>query len=139
RPAAVSCDDDRLPSAALDRRATPLARHLRRLGVAPDVLVGLYAERSLDLIAPILGILKAGGAYLPLDPSYPADRIAFMLDDARTPVLLTRQSLRSRLPNTAATVLCLDADWPAIAAEPDDAPSTNVRPDNLAYLIYTSG
>jgi len=136
---AVASIQDRLSYAELDRRANQLAHHLRRLGVGPDMLVGICLERSTDLVVAALGILKAGGAYLPLDPGYPPDRIAFMLGDAGVSVLLTCQSLRERVPESAATVICLDADWPLIASEPHDAPITNVVPDNLAYVIYTSG
>jgi amino acid adenylation domain-containing protein len=124
----------------LNARANQLAHHLRALGVGPDVLVGLLAERSLDMVVAVLGILKAGGAYIPLDPAYPPDRIAFMLEDAAPPILLTEQARLADLPPTAARILCLDRDWPAIAQRPATNPDpSGLSPDNLAYVIYTSG
>ena len=95
---AVVFGEQRLSYAALDARANQLAHHLRGLGVGPEVVVGLCVERSLEMLVGLLGILKAGGAYLPLDPSYPPARLAFMLEDARAPVLLTQAALRERIP-----------------------------------------
>ncbi|HEU0084715.1 MAG TPA: amino acid adenylation domain-containing protein, partial [Bradyrhizobium sp.] len=137
--AAVVFADQELSYGALERRANQLAHHLRELGVGPDVVVGLSLERSPDMVVGLLGILKAGGAYLPLDPSYPTERLAYMLADARVPVLLTQAALVERLPASAATVVRLDADWPRIAAGPDTAPVSGADPANLAYVIYTSG
>src|SRR5205085_10052711 len=94
---------------------------------------------SLDMVVGLLGILKAGGAYLPLDPGYPAERLAYMLADAKAPVLLTQQALVDRLPAHDAVLLRLDTDWPDIARHPDTAPVNTSDPDNLAYVIYTSG
>ncbi len=91
-----------LSYAELNARANQWAHYLRSKGVGPDVLVGLCLERSLELVVGMLGILKAGGAYLPLDPSYPTERLAFMLADAAASVVLTQQSLRDTLPPTAA-------------------------------------
>ena len=124
----------------LETRAAAVARRLRRHGVGPDVLVGLCTERSLDLIVGLLGILKAGGAYLPLDPAYPAARIAFMLEDAQAPVVLTQSKLRDRLPATAAAVVCLD-ESPAEGEAGDDRAEQALpaAAENLAYVIYTSG
>jgi len=129
----------RLTYAKLDARANRLARRLRRLGVGPEARVGLCLERSLEMLVGLLAILKAGGAYVPLDPSYPAERLAFQLVDARMPVLLTERSLRSRLPETGATVLVLEEDAEAIAAESPDRLEGGISPDNLAYVLYTSG
>ncbi|MBP9801033.1 MAG: amino acid adenylation domain-containing protein, partial [Sterolibacterium sp.] len=127
----------------LNRQANQLARRLRRLGVGPEVLVGLCVERSLAMVVGLLGILKAGGAYLPLDPGYPAERLAFMLADAQPAVLLTQQPLLERLPADDPTPrLCLDRDWPDITRERDSnlAPrETGLKPHHLAYVIYTSG
>jgi non-ribosomal peptide synthetase component F len=103
----------------LNRRANQLAAHLRSLGVGPDVLVAVSIERSLEMVVAALGTLKAGGAYVPLDPSYPPERLAFMLADSDAPVLLTQDSLRSRIPETRAKVVCLDTDWPAMERHPD--------------------
>ncbi|MEH2621947.1 amino acid adenylation domain-containing protein [Bradyrhizobium sp. AZCC 1719] len=136
---ALSLDEATLSYGDLERRANQLAHHLRGLGVGPDVVVGLCAERSFEMVIGLLGILKAGGAYLPLDPDYPADRLAFMLADAQVPVLLTQAAVADRLPASEATVVRLDADWPPIARHPDTAPPQVCAPDNLAYVIYTSG
>ena len=95
---AVVFEDERLTYRELDARSSQLAHHLRALGVGPEVVVGLCVERSLEMLIGLLGILKAGGAYLPLDPDYPPERLAFMLDDARAPVLLTHSTLLDRLP-----------------------------------------
>ncbi|HOR01271.1 MAG TPA: amino acid adenylation domain-containing protein [Anaerolineae bacterium] len=136
---ALACDEQQMSYAELDRRANQLAHALQRLGVGPEALVGLCVERSPEMVVGILGVLKAGGAYLPLDPHYPAERLAFMFDDAHVSVLLTQAHLAGRLPPHGAHVIQLDAEWPAIAAEPDTVPPTAVTPGNLAYVIYTSG
>ena len=136
---AVVFEDQSLSYAELDARSSQLAHHLRALGVGPEVVVGLCVERSLEMLVGLLGILKAGGAYLPLDPAYPAERIAFMLDDAHAPVLLTHSALRAQLPDCDARIVCLDADWGAIARQPTTAPAVALDPHNTAYVIYTSG
>ena len=117
---------------------TSFAHFLRGLGVGPEAVVGLCAERSLDLVVGALGILKAGGGYLPLDPTYPADRLAFMLRDAGARVLVAQES-RSGLDAVDARVVLLDADWAVIARESSAPPDHRTLPDNLAYVIYTSG
>src|SRR5580658_9583860 len=136
---AVVFGEQRLSYAALDARANQLAHHLRNLGVGPEVVVGLCVERSLEMLVGLIGILKAGGAYLPLDPSYPSARLAFMLEDAGAPVLLTQAALRQRIPEHRGTIVELDADWPAIARQPTTAPGNTLHPQNTAYVIYTSG
>ena len=136
---AVVFENETLTYAQLDARANQLAHHLQNLGVGPEVVVGLCVERSLGMIVGLLGILKAGGAYLPLDPAYPPERLAFMLEDAAAPVLLTQSALRERLPAQAAQIVRLDADWPAIAKRPTTAPPNHLHPANTAYIIYTSG
>src|SRR3954471_18267841 len=136
---AVVFEDERLSYGELDARSSRLAHHLRGLGVGPEVVVGLCIERSLAMLVGLLGILKAGGAYLPLDPDYPPERLAFMLADGGAPVLLTRAALRAHLPAHDAHVVCLDADWPAIAQQPATAPAANLAPQHPAYVIYTSG
>ena len=123
----------------LDERANQLAHHLRKQGVGPSVLVGISMHRSLAMIIAVLGTLKAGGAYVPLDPTYPEDRLAFMLADARVAVLLTESRVASELPAHEARVLCLDSDWPAVAAESMEAPPPLAGAASLAYVIYTSG
>ncbi len=139
RPEAVAlvCGDQQLSYAELNRRANAVAHHLRGLGIGPEALVGLYAERSAELVVGLLGILKAGAAYLPIDPAYPADRIAFMLADAGARVLLTQTALRADLAGGAATVVCLDELEQPSAALPN--PDSGAAADNLAYVIYTSG
>src|SRR6202011_6192732 len=115
----------------------------RGLGVGPETVVGLCLERSLELIVGLLGILKAGGAYLPLDPQYPAQRLAFMLGDAGARVLVTQAALLDRLAlanaSSRAAVVPLDADAAAIAAQPTRAPLLRLDAHHPAYVIYTSG
>jgi amino acid adenylation domain-containing protein len=136
---AIVFGDQLLTYAELNGRANQLAHHLRALGVGDETLVGLCLERSPQLIIALLAILKAGGAYLPLDPSYPADRLRFMLTDGAVPVLLTQHALAEALPTTSALVLDLDADCSTIAARSTENPTSAVTADNLAYVIYTSG
>jgi amino acid adenylation domain-containing protein len=123
----------------LNERANQVAHFLRNLGVRPDVLVGICVDRSLDLVVGLLGILKAGGTYVPIDPQYPPERRAFMLQDSNSPIILTEQALApdSDMPNTK--VVLLDKDWPTISREPTSNPRVPVQPEDLAYVIYTSG
>jgi amino acid adenylation domain-containing protein len=122
----------------LNERANRLASHLRGLGAGPEVMVALCAERSVELIAGLLGILKAGGSYVPMDPGYPADRITFMLEDTRAPILLTQRSLVGTLPAHGAKAVCLDEfNWERPDALPDSQPGA--VPSNLSHVIYTSG
>jgi len=123
----------------LNQRANQLAWHLKKLGVGPDMLVGILAERSLEMVVALLGILKAGGAYVPIDPDYPPDRVAFMLEDAEAPVLLTQSGFADRVPGHKGETLCLDSEWEKISHESTINPPTVTIPDNLAYVIYTSG
>jgi amino acid adenylation domain-containing protein len=138
---AVSFGNQRLTYRELDRKADLLAHRLQERGVGPEDLVGLCVERSPELIVGILGILKAGGAYLPLDPSYPKERLAFMVDDARVSFLLTQKSLTSCLPEHQATVIYFDRDSEMTREEllPTENTIACGKPDNLAYVIYTSG
>jgi amino acid adenylation domain-containing protein len=137
--AAVVFEDAILTYAELNARANALAHYLCGRGVGPDTMVGLCVERSLAMIVGVLGILKAGGAYLPLDPAYPAERLAYILGDARPAVLLTQESVRTTLPPCEVPLCCLDTDWPAITAYGSDNPEPRGVPANLAYVIYTSG
>ncbi|HEX5834251.1 MAG TPA: condensation domain-containing protein, partial [Pyrinomonadaceae bacterium] len=123
----------------LNAKANQLAHYLRGLGVGPEVLVGLMVERSVEMIVGLLGILKAGGAYVPLDPQYPIGRLAFMIEDAQVPVLLTQEHLLDNLPSHWGTVLCLDSEWDAIGDESDQNLDNGITAENLAYVIYTSG
>jgi len=136
---AVEFGKQQLTYRELNAHANQLAHHLRSLGVGADVLVGLCVERSLELVVALLGILKAGGAYSPLDPGYPAQRLAFMLKNAQAPVLLTQERLLGLLPPHAGRTLCLDRDWPIVAAQPTTSPGTTASTTNLAYVIFTSG
>ena len=137
---ALTCDGVNLTYAELNAQANRLAHRLRGLGVEPNVLVGLCLERSNDLVAALLAILKAGGAYLPIDLAYPAERLAFMLEDAQAPVLLTQSALTGNLPSTQAKVLCVDEvlAQPAVTGEKANL-SPLAGPDDLSYVIYTSG
>jgi amino acid adenylation domain-containing protein len=134
---AVAFEGDKLTYGALDARANRLAHRLRQMGVGPEVLVGIAVERSLDMFVALMGVLKAGGAYLPLDPAYPQERLAYMLEDAQARVLLTQEALRASLPPTTAEVVCLDSV--DLAGESEEAPTVAVDGEGLAYLIYTSG
>jgi natural product biosynthesis luciferase-like monooxygenase protein/amino acid adenylation domain-containing protein len=136
---AVVFEADELTYRELDARANQLAQSLRKMGVGPDVLVGVFAERSIEMMVALLGIHKAGGAYVPLDPTYPKDRLAFMLADSGAPVVLTQRRLLDRLPESDAKVVCLDRDWDAISREREEAPAREGGASNLAYMIYTSG
>lgn len=122
----------------LNRRADQLASRLRELGVGADALVGLFVERSLELVIGIFGILKAGGAYVPIDTSFPPERIAFMLADARLTLLLTQTALLPSVPSGTTRTLALDTfDWDRSDARP--VHPVGLHPGNLAYVIYTSG
>ena len=136
---AVRFEGEELTYADLNARANQLARYLRRLGVGPEVLVGIAIDRSPEALIGIFGILKAGGAYVPLDPKYPRERLAFMLADTQAPVLVTRGHLVDELPAHRATVVCLDQDWEAISQESEANLVTETVPENIAYVIYTSG
>ena len=136
---AVVCEQDRLSYRELNARANQLAHYLKKLGVGPDVPVALFLERSLEMVIAILGVVKAGGAYLPIDPVYPKNRMAFMLEDANTPVLLTQSTLAPQLAEYKANVICLDTDSTLLEREPDTNPTQVATPDNLVYVIYTSG
>lgn len=136
---AVVYQDQRLTYRELNRRANQLAHHLRGLGVGPDRLVGVYLDRSLDLLVAVLGIWKAGGAYLPLDPTFPRERLAMMLNDAAAPVLLTQADIQADAPAHTGQVVCIDTDWSTIARQPATFPAHAAQPGHLAYVIYTSG
>ncbi len=136
---AIQFRDKSLTYMELDARSNQLARRLQRMGVGPESLVGLCVERSLEMIVALLGILKAGGAYVPLDPAYPADRIKYVLEDARVPILITQEALLPSLPQTSASVVCVEEDGGTFSSEESGPVSSEARPENLAYVIYTSG
>lgn len=136
---AVTFSDKKLTYRELNARANQMAHYLQKFGVGKEVLVGICVERSLEMIVGILGILKAGGAYIPLDPNYPSERLAFILEDTKTPVLLTQQRLLSGLPAHKAQTICLDTAWEIIAQESQENLPLKTHSENLAYVIYTSG
>jgi len=136
---AVVFDKRWLTYRELNNKANQLAHYLQKLGVGPEVFVGVCVERSLELLVGLLGVVKAGAAYVPLDPDLPQDRLTFMLKDSGVRVLLTQTALLQKLPDCPAQLVCLDSDWRNIAGESTTPPVTEVTPDNLAYVIYTSG
>ncbi|MBV9788201.1 MAG: amino acid adenylation domain-containing protein, partial [Chloroflexi bacterium] len=136
---ALVFEDTSLTYRELNARANQLAQHLLALGVQPETLIGMCVERSLELVIGLLGILKAGCAYVPIDPSYPRERLQFLIGDAQVPVLLTQEHIAAQLPEHQAKLICLDTSWPEIAQQPTSNPVTSVTPDHLAYMIYTSG
>jgi amino acid adenylation domain-containing protein len=136
---AVVAGDHRITYHELDSRANRLAHQLRALGVGPEVLVGLCVERSVALVVGALAILKAAGAYVPLDAGYPHERLAFMLQDARAPVLVTEARLAASLPEGAWQVVSLDAGATSFAPGDLEPPTGRAAGNNLAYVIYTSG
>jgi amino acid adenylation domain-containing protein len=131
--------DKKLTYQELNQRANQLARYLQRLNIQPDTPVGVCIERSLELTIALLAILKTGAAYLPLDPTYPKQRLAFMLKDSQASVLLTQRKFLSELPFDSAKVICLDSNSGEIAQECQENLDCSITTDNLAYIIYTSG
>ncbi len=123
----------------LNKRANQLAHHLRSLSVQAEVMVGIYLERSLEMVVGLLGILKAGGAYVPLDPTYPSERLAFILADTNASLIVTENKLISSLPPHQAQIVCLDTDWQNIATNSQENLISEIKPDHLIYTIYTSG
>jgi amino acid adenylation domain-containing protein len=153
-------EDQQITYRALNNRANQFAYYLQKLGVGPEVLVGICVERSVEMIVGLLGILKVGGAYVPLDPSYPTERLAFMLEDTKAAVLVTQRQFVSQLPKliedgrpTTANndqlgsavmgprcrMVCLDTEWEQVAKESSENPISVTTAENLAYVIYTSG
>ncbi len=136
---AVRLEDEFLTYEELNCKANQLAHYLQSLGVKSDSLVGIFVERSLDMIIGILGILKAGGAYVPLDINYPKERIAYLIEDTQLSILLTQSQLLEQLPAFQGITICLDQDWSTIAKQSTVSPLVEVDQHNLAYIIYTSG
>ncbi|WP_255653948.1 non-ribosomal peptide synthase/polyketide synthase [Corallococcus sp. EGB] len=135
---AVTYEGESLTYGELNRRANQLAHHLRKQGVGPEVRVGLCVERSLEMLVGLLAILKAGGTYVPLDPSYPPERLAFLLEDADVPLLLTQARLVPTLP-ADRPVFRLDSDWDQVARAPTHDLAPTATPEHGCYVIYTSG
>jgi amino acid adenylation domain-containing protein len=144
-PAAVAVvfQDRQLTYQELNTQANQLASHLRSLGVTAETLVGICIDRSLDMLVGLLGILKAGGVYIPLDPTYPAERLAFMLADSQAAIIVTQQSLVEQLDpllgDDCRVLVCMDSDAEIIATQSDENLRDILLGDNLAYIIYTSG
>ncbi|RKH48164.1 non-ribosomal peptide synthetase [Corallococcus sicarius] len=135
---AVVSGKQRLTYREVEAKANQLAHRLRKLGVGPEIRVGLCVERTADVVVGTLGIMKAGGAYVPLDPSYPKERLGWLLEDARGPALVAHSHLLEALPAFTAQAVCLDRD-DALAEESSAPPPTEAQPENVAYFIYTSG
>jgi non-ribosomal peptide synthetase component F len=138
---AVVFEAEQLTYRELNARANQLAHYLRARGVCAEVLVGICVERSVEMIVGLLGILKAGGAYLPLDPSYPLERLSLMLGEGevRVRLPLTQKHLRDQLPTQDAETISLDSQWEAVARESDENPDNLCTSENLAYVMSTSG
>jgi len=136
---AVEYRDQVLTYKELDARSNQLAHYLKEQGIGADTLVGVFMERSLEMTIALVGIIKAGGAYVPLDPDDPGDRISYMLEDSRVPILLTQQHLLDKIPASNVSVVSLDHDWKTIAQKSNERLAQSARPEHLAYVIYTSG
>ncbi|WP_198161168.1 non-ribosomal peptide synthetase, partial [Anabaena sp. CA = ATCC 33047] len=133
---AVVFGQEQLTYQELNQKANQLANYLQKLGVGENSFVGICMHRSLEMIIGILGTLKAGAAYVPLDPTYPTERLAFMLKDSQVPILLTQQFLVNNLPTNNAQIICLDTDWATIGSGGEQEINNT---SSLAYVIYTSG
>ncbi|MGA9380654.1 MAG: amino acid adenylation domain-containing protein, partial [Phormidium sp.] len=136
---ALVCEQQQLTYRELNNQANQLANYLRSMGVGAEKLVGICLERSLEMVVAIVGILKAGGAYLPLDPTYPRERISFMQEDSLVSLVLTQEKLLGGLAVSQAEIICLDRDWEKIRQQSDKNPELITSTNNLAYVIYTSG
>src|SRR5438445_1126097 len=136
---AVIAGRDRLSFSELNQRANQIARYVRERRVGPETLVAVCMARTPDLVVALLGVLKAGAAYVPIDPTYPKERLAFMLQDSGAKVLLTQEGLLENLPEHGAEIVCVDKNWSEIATRSPENFASGVTPDNLAYVIYTSG
>lgn len=138
---AVVFRDQSLTFRELNQRANQLARRLQEYGAGPDLMVGIFLRRSIDMVVALLGVLKSGAAYVPLDPAFPAERLAWMLEDTRASIVITQRDLESSIPTAAgARILCLDGpEQAALRTELSTDVASGVQPHNLAYVIFTSG
>jgi len=135
---ALAFRDQQLSFGDLDRRASIVAANLQSLGAKPDQLIGVFIDRSIEMVIALIAIHKAGAAYVPLDPSYPRDRVALMVEDSRSEIILTHSKLKNELPTNTASVVCVDE----LLSSPGHETLSLIeqaRPNNLAYVIYTSG
>ncbi|NET65460.1 MAG: amino acid adenylation domain-containing protein [Moorea sp. SIO1G6] len=136
---AVVFEEQKLTYSQLNSKANQLAHYLQKLGVVPEMLVGICVERSVEMVVGLLAILKAGGAYVPLDQNYPTSRLNYMIEDAQLSILLTQQKWQHHLSETIETVICLDTDEEIINQQSQQIPENQVTANQLAYVIYTSG
>ncbi|GFE67457.1 non-ribosomal peptide synthetase [Chroococcus sp. FPU101] len=136
---AVVFEQETLTYRELNEKANQLAQYLLNLGVKSESIIGIYLERSLLMVITLLGILKSGSVYVPLDPTYPRERITFMLEDSGCSIILTQQKFVTTLPNHSAAIICLDSDWEEIIKQSHCHLFHQIESDNLAYIIYTSG
>src|SRR5260370_15636039 len=136
---ALVFESEQLTYRALNARANQLAHRLRGMRVGPEVLAGICAERSIEMVVGLLAVLKSGGAYVPLDPDHPRKRLAMVLEDAAPAVLLTQRRLLEVLPDHKIPVICLDRDWQTVANEPETNPPCLTNGKDQAYAIFTSG
>jgi amino acid adenylation domain-containing protein len=136
---AAECGASQWSYRELNERANQLACYLRLSGVGSNTLVAVCMARSLDLLVALLGILKAGGAYVPMDPAYPKERLRYILEDSKAPIVLTEYPLIDLLPNFAGRLVCLDKEWSTIDREPKGNLVVEVKPEHLSYVLFTSG
>src|ERR1700689_4021273 len=136
---ALDFEGEKVSYRELNERSNQLAHYLQKQGIAPNVLVGIYVERSIEMVVALLAVLKAGGAYVPLDPEYPTERLAMMIEDCHTPVVLTHQKLLDHLSGRVIRTFCLDANWKTLLNESTLNPDVALSPSDAAYTIYTSG
>ena len=130
---------DTITYAELNTRANRLAHYLRALDVQPETMIGVHVERGLDMLVALLGVLKAGGAYVPMDPTFPQERLTYMIEDAAMPIIISQARLADQLPPHSARLICIDSDWPQIQLSPTDNPPPRTTGSNLVYVIFTSG
>ena len=135
---ALVFESKQLTYAELDRRANQLAHYLQAFGAGPDKRVGLFVERSLEMLVGLLGILKSGACYVPLDPTHPKSRIEHILGQAESPIVVTQKSLATGL-SIPAKLICLDSDWAKIESQPAIKPSERASSSNISYVLFTSG
>jgi amino acid adenylation domain-containing protein len=136
---AVEFQGQQVSFAELNARANQLAHYLIENGVGPEMKTGICMERSIEMLVGIFGVLKAGGAFVPLDPTYPAERLNYILADTAAGVVLSQQRLVKNMPESGARVICLDEGWDEVAGRSRENPYRAVEPEHLAYIIYTSG